>query len=296
MNMLRAAKAETHGAITIVNAMATGKGAALGVNLWTRATVALTDRPGDFKATNKTDPHEVADLAEATAKHVFVSLGVAQRLGAVIETESNIPVAVGLKSSSAASNAVALASLHALGTFMNDIEPIRLGVEASLRMGVTLTGAFDDACASFLGGLVITDNAQRKILKRFKPRGRLKVLIHVPQAKIYTRDIDSGSFKTIRPFVQVAHQEALRGNYWVALTLNGLVYSMALHQDSKLSTAALQAGALAAGVTGKGPAVAAVVSESKVDTVRASWKGTGGRIIETSLNFRKAKASRVLQS
>jgi len=294
--MLGAAKAETHGAITIVNAMATGKGAALGVNLWTRATVTITNQRGEFKASNITDPHEIADLAEATARHVFASFGVAKRLGAVIETESNIPIAVGLKSSSAASNAVALASLHALGKNVNDMEAIRLGVEASLKMGVTLTGAFDDACASFLGGLVVTDNTKRKILKRFKPRASLKVLIHVPQVKIYTRDVDPKSFKTIKPFVQVAHQETLRGNYWAALTLNGLVYSMALHQDSRLSTAALHAGALAAGLTGKGPAVAAVVSGSKMDAVRASWKGTGGRVIETSLNFRKAKVSKVLQS
>jgi shikimate kinase len=160
-------------------------------------------------------------------------------------------------------------------------------------MGVTLTGAFDDACASYLGGLVVTDNARHKILKRFRPKGSLKVLIHVPQGKMYTRDVDPKPFKIIKPFVQVAHQETLRGNYWAALTLNGLVYSTVLHQDSKLSTAALRAGALAAGLTGKGPAVVAVASESKMDAVRASWKGTGGRIIETSLNFRKAKASRV---
>jgi shikimate kinase len=287
---LRIAKAETHGAITIVNAMATGKGAALGINLWTRATVTLTNQPGKFRASNLTDPHENADLAEITAKHVFASVGMARHLGAVIETESNIPVAVGLKSGSAASNAVALASLHALGRSVGKMAPIRFGVEASLRTGVTLTGAFDDACASYLGGLVVTDNVQRKVLKRFKPKDHLRVLIHVPQAKMYTRDVDPKPFKVIEPLVQVAHQEALRGNYWTALTLNGLAYSTVLHKNTKLCTAALNAGAMAAGLTGKGPAIVAVVPASRRDAVLASWKNADGRVIETSPNFRKANA------
>ena len=35
------AEAISHGAATIINAIATGKGAAVGVDLWTKATVKL---------------------------------------------------------------------------------------------------------------------------------------------------------------------------------------------------------------------------------------------------------------
>jgi shikimate kinase len=286
--MRRAAEAVSHGAVTIVNAMATGRGAALGVGLKTHAVVALTNRPGEFVARNLTDPRENNQLAKVTAQSVFRRFGVDKRFGAVIKTDSNIPIAVGLKSSSAASNAVALASLRALGKNLSDLAVVRLGVEASFRAGVTLTGAFDDATACYFGGVVVTDNVKRRILKRFRPEGRLRVLIHVPKRKKYTCDVNRDSFRSIRPIIQTAHRSALRGDYWNSMTLNGLMYSMALGYDTKTTTTAIESGALAAGLTGKGPAVAAIVSERRRDDVRAAWLRFKGRVIETSFNFRKA--------
>ena len=46
------AEAVSHGAITIVNAMATGKGAALGIRLLTKAKVELTDEAGRISGRN----------------------------------------------------------------------------------------------------------------------------------------------------------------------------------------------------------------------------------------------------
>jgi shikimate kinase len=286
--MLRAAEAVSHGAITIVNAMATGKGVALGVKLQTRATVTVTNRSGVFVARNLGNPQENTKLVKAAAQSVFARFRVDKRFGAIVETDSNIPIAVGLKSSSAASNAVALASLHALGKRVSDIEVVRLGVQASFKAGVTLTGAFDDACACYFGGVVITDNLKRRILKRFRPKEDLRVLIHVPESKRYTRDIDPCSFRSVRPFIEAANRSALRGDYWNSMTFNGLIYSMALGYDTRAATTALDSGAIAAGLTGKGPAVAAIVPEPKKDNVREAWRPIKGHVIETSLNFRKA--------
>jgi shikimate kinase len=166
-------------------------------------------------------------------------------------------------------------------------------VEASLKAGVTLTGAYDDACACYFGGVVITDNMKRKILKRFKPKGKLRVLIHVPKMKRYTHDVDPKRFRGISPSVQVAHREALRGNYWNSMTLNGLIYSMALGHNTTAVATSLKAGAIAAGLTGKGPATVAIVPESKKDSVRSAWRRISGRIIDTSFNFQKAKVWRL---
>jgi len=286
--MLRAAEGVSHGAITIVNAMATGRGAALGVGLKTHATVALTNLPGVFVVRNLSDPRENSQLAKTTVQSVFRRFGVDKRCGAVIETDSNIPIAVGLKSSSAVSNAIALASLRAIGKNLSDVEVVRLGVEASFRAGVTITGAFDDAAACYFGGVVITDNVKRRILKRFRPKGRLRVLVHVPKMKKYTRDVDRDSFISIRSVIQAAHRSALRGDYLDSMTLNGLTYSMALGYDARTTTTAIDSGALAAGLSGKGPAVAAIVPERKKDEVRAAWSRFNGRVIETTFNFRKA--------
>lgn len=94
------AEATSHGAITIVNAMATGKGAALGIQLWTKARVTLIDNPGQIRARILEDSSESKSLICTTAKMILNEFAN-KKLGAIVETESNIPIAVGLKSSSA---------------------------------------------------------------------------------------------------------------------------------------------------------------------------------------------------
>jgi shikimate kinase len=291
--MRKAAEALSHGAITIVNAMATGKGAALGIRLWTKAKVTLTNHPGLFTGRNVSDPQEGTQLIETVARHVFREFRVEKRFGATIETYSNIPVAVGLKSSSAASNAVALASVNVLGKKVTDSQVVKWGVEASLKARVTLTGAFDDACACYFGGIVVTDNTRRKILKRFSPKSHSCVVIHVPNFKKYTSDLHQASLRKFRSYVSLAHREALKGNYWNSLTLNGLIYCKAFGYDATPIEDALNSGAIAAGLTGKGPGIAAVVPRSKVGDVLSAWKYVPGRIIKTSFNFQKARALRV---
>jgi shikimate kinase len=287
--MPRTAEALSHGAVTIVNAMASGKGAALGVKLWTRAKITVTSQAGSFVGRNVTDPKEDTSLIETVARRVFQSFRVDRRFGALVETRSNIPVAVGLKSSSAASNAVALASLRALRRKATDIQTVKLGVEASLQAGVTLTGAYDDACACYFGGIVATDNGKRRIIKRFKPDGRLRVLVHVPPRKKYTNQVDPQPLRKIRTLVELAQREVLRGNYWNSLTLNGLAYSTAFGYDTRPARQALSAGAVAAGLSGKGPAVVAIVPASNVNELLSAWRGFSGRIIQTSFNFQKAR-------
>jgi len=284
------AEAISHGAITVVNGMATGKGAALGVQLWTKARVTLTDNPGRIRARILEDPAESTALICTTAK-IILNEFATRKHGAIVETESNIPIAVGLKSSSAASNAVAAATFAALGRKTDDIKIVRLGVRSSLRAKVTLTGAFDDACACYFGGLVVTDNRTCRILKRFR-RSEFgnRILLHVPKSKKYSGDIRKGSFRRIVRLVDLAHQEALGSNYSLALTLNGIAYSSILGYDLSPVTDALEAGAIAAGLSGKGPAIAAIVPDRKVDYVISAWNSYPGRIIETTLNLKKATA------
>ena len=255
--------------------------------------MTLTEDRSLVEAHNLTDPHEDPTLLRTVVRLIFGKFRVPRHMGAIVETESNIPIAVGLKSSSAASNAIALATLEAIGKKGSGNEAIGLGVDASLRAGVTLTGAYDDACACYLGGLVATDNTRRRILKHFRPRDHARVLIYVPKGKKYTKDIDAKQLRNVKPFVEVAHREALRGNYWFSLTLNGLVYSNSFGCDTTPARQALHEGALAAGLSGKGPAVAAVVPSSKVGRVRSVWSSLPGRIIDTSFNFERAKVLEV---
>ncbi len=283
------ATAITHGAATIINAIALGKGAAFGVDLWTKAEVMLTDEPHVFKTEITSDSKESTILVEKTVSRVLKKFCLDKSFGAKITTWSNIPAAKGLKSSSAAANAVALASTAALGEKLDDLEVINLGVEAAFDAKVTITGALDDACASYFGGIVITDNLKRKIVKQLPLAEDLVVLFHLPLEKAYTANSNVIRLQTIKPLVEIAYTLALEGKIWEALTLNGLIYSSASGYNPAIALDALSAGAVAAGLCGKGPAVTAVTFKDKLDSVRASLQKYGGEILETHLNCEKAK-------
>lgn len=283
------ATAVAHGAATIVNAIALGKGAAFGVDLWTKAEVKLTNEPGIIEAEVVSDPKESTLLIERTVTRVLQRFSLEKSFGAKIKTTSNIPIAKGLKSSSAAANASALATTAALHKKLDDLEIVKIGVEASFDAKVTVTGAFDDSCASYFGGAVITDNLNREIIKQLPLPEDLTVLFHVPPQKAYTINSNIARLQTVKPLVQIAYEKALEGKIWEALTLNGLIYSSAQNLNTTIAVDALVAGAVAAGLCGKGPAVSTVVPNDKLDSVKAALQRYEGEILLAHLNCEKAK-------
>jgi len=283
------AEAVSHGAATIINAIATSKGAAIGVDLWTKVRVQITGEPGIIQGKIVSDPSENPVLIEKTVRKVLKHFNLEEKFGAKVETWSNIPIARGLKSSSAAGNAIALATVAALNKNLDDLTVVNLGVDGAIEAKVTITGAFDDACASYFGGIVVTDNLKRRIVKRFEMAEDLAVLFYVPAKKTYTISSDVRRMKEVASLVKIAYKEALKGNYWVALTLNGLIYSSALGYNPSIAVDALMVGALAAGLSGTGPAVTAIVSEEKKDLVRGALQAYEGEVLEARVNHEKAR-------
>ncbi|KUO41689.1 MAG: hypothetical protein AVW06_00765 [Hadesarchaea archaeon DG-33-1] len=277
------------GSATVVNAIATGKGAAFAIDLRVRADVELTDEAGKVVGQIAGEPSESTKLVEICARKVLERFKLERAHGARIKTTSKVPMAVGLSSSSAAANATVLATFAALGKKPNPRVVLNLGIDAAFEAGVTVTGAFDDAAASFLGGGVVTDNLKRRIMKRFRVDPKLDVLIYVPPSKLHTSQVDVARTKPLAKFVDIAHRQAFGGNIFGALTLNGLLYSSALGHDVTAAFNALRAGALAAGLTGTGPAVVAIAKPNNTDDIREVWRGRLGRIILTKPTIEGAR-------
>ncbi len=278
-----------YGAATISNAIATGKGAAFGISLKTTATVRL-NRTGIISGMIQGFPGEDTRLIELCAEKVLDRFGLS--LGAQIETVSGIPIASGLKSSSTAANAVVLAAYAAAGKArkglrLTDKQLLDIAVDAALEAKVTVTGAYDDAAASFYGGYVVTDNDKRKIIKKGPMDKRLKVVLYVPKERAYTAKVDVDRLKLVSGPALLAWKEASCGDRYTALTANGLIYSAALGCDTRIPLAALEAGAVAAGISGKGPAVAALTKDDPGKIISA-WKKFPGRIIRADINNNKA--------
>ena len=276
--MTRRGRATALGAATILNAVANWKGSAFGVDLKTSAEVVLDDSPqvrGDVPGIDDR-------LIVRSVERVLERFGVAA--GGVVRTNSDIPLARGLKSSSAAANAAVLATLDALGEELDPLDATRIGVAAALDAGVTITGAFDDAAASMLGGVVVTDNREMKLLHREEMDS--EVLLLVPEEKIFSKDTDVRRSRLIAPIADLIFDLALAGDYPRAMTLNGLVYCSALKLSSDPIFAALASGARGASLSGTGPAYAALVEDENIDDVESAMLDLGGRVIRTKVNNR----------
>lgn len=276
------------GSATIVNAIATGKGAAFALDLRVKAEVELTENSQDIIGDIEGVTGDTS-LIERCVENVLKKDGAIDQYGAKVQTSASLPVAVGLSSSSAAANATVLATASALGKELEDEEAINLGIEAAFETGATITGAYDDAAASYYGGGVVTDNEDRELLKRLDLDPELKVLIHLPPEKFYTADTDVERARLLSELVESAHEEALSGNLYGAQTLNGLLYSSILERSVKPALEALDAGALSAGLSGTGPATVAISEKEKVEEIEKRWGRSASEIIVTKPSEEGAK-------
>ena len=280
------ARASACGAGTIVNAIATWKGSAFAVDLRTTAEVELgkdiKSVQGDIEGGGD------ATLIERCVELVLKKFDYAG--GAHVRTSSEIPIARGLKSSSAAANAVVLATLSALGKKMEPLEAVCLGVQAALCAGVTITGAFDDATASFLGGIVVTDNRAQQLLKRVEIDS--DVLIFVPEERAFTLDTNVERSRLLAPAVGIAYDLALEDEFEKAMTLNGILYCAALGFDPEMILRGLEAGASGVSLSGTGPAFTALVKKNRINAVIRAWSDFNGKIIKTKINNEGARVER----
>ena len=283
--MKRSGYAYAYGAGTIINAISTWKGAAFGIELKTEAEVVLNDTK---KIHGYMDEGGDTRLIERCVELTLLHFG--SRSGANVATKSEIPIASGLKSSSAAANAVVLATLDALGEDLDPLEAVKIGVQAALEAKVTVTGAFDDACASMLGGFVITDNKKKELLRRFERDS--EVLILAPEIKVFSSSTNVARSRLIGRWVDMAYKEALAGNYEKAMTLNGFLYCAALGFSTEPIMLALDVGIEGVSLSGTGPAYTALGSPELLDKLEHVWSGIGGKVIRTKVNNRGGKICR----
>ncbi len=280
-------KVQSPGSATIINAISTGCGAAFGIELYVNADVELAGGEG---ITCISDQEVDTTLMEICARNVLERFKV--DTGVEIYTTSTLPVASGLSSSSATSNAVITALTHVIAeefsvkpdsVGLDDPGILNLAVDSSLEAGVTVTGAFDDASASYYGGVSITDNFKREVI-RSRKWDRQNILIYMPNRNSPTADADVARMKLLAPWVKLAFKEAVEGNINQALTLNGFLYCSALRFDPGIALDALEAGADAAGLSGTGPSFVAITNSKTIDAVEDVWKSYPGRVIKTTVD------------
>ena len=280
-------KASMHGAVSIVNAIATGKGATLGISLGIEAIVETQPGKGIIFENKE------SNLSSRLIRNVVemsVPKSELEKNKITIFVKSEIPSGYGLKSSSAISSVISLACAKIFKPKANDLEIIRDGVHASIKSKVSITGAFDDACACYFGGFVVTDNTNIKIIKSEKAPEDLSAIIFIPKSR---RRGNVKKLKILNGIFAQAWDLANKADYWNAMTLNGLATSAILGSNPKILTDLLDSGSLGASVSGNGPSIAAVVKNDKISSVKKVFSSLDGSMIISPINNRKAEVHEV---
>jgi len=254
-------KGTSHGAITVINAMPCGIGSTIGITLRTDAVFNPTGETKDVGISN--DPTENKEMARICVSETYKKMNIEEPEGWLLNIYSEIPISRGLKSSSSACNAIINSVISAERFEMDVIDKIKLGVNCARKANVTVTGAFDDACGCELGGLVITDNKKDEILFH-NDIGEYDVLIYAPKNKIKKTALPLNELKGISSKIE-GLVEVAKTNPFLAMTVNGMEIASVSGIDNSLAEIALSNGALGAGVSGSGPAIAIVLEKGDAE-------------------------------
>jgi len=231
--------------VSIVNALPSGLGATAAINLKVLANIV--------KEPSECEDRPLPSLVQAILSYFKLRYGIAKPC---VKISSQVPPSSGLKSSSA----VAIALIKALTQRYGIYEPSmpQLVAELSKLAGVSFTGALDDATAAYYGGIAFTDNNNMKVFRVCDINEDSSVVILIPSNVVRPR-IDINEMRRYGSFFQSVFDRALQGDIYGAMTLNGIAIARILYNRLEgVVMKALKLGALAAGVSGNGPALFAV--------------------------------------
>jgi shikimate kinase len=267
------------GAITIVNALLAGRGAALGIQLGCEVIAELDrTRPGEID-TLVIDPTSDTPLARASAAAALRWVAPNEGFHLRLAIRSDVPWACGLKSSSAVSVAVLDAVARARGRAPPAAELAERSARLCRDAGLSATGAFDDALACAGGGLALAENlAYRAVSWGPVPEEWVAVLWvppgrHAPSPEIAT------AFAGASSEGEGAFAAARSGDIPGAMARNSRAVERALGLDyERLRRASRAAGAIAGGISGMGPAFAALAPRTEVARVAAALPSEEGEV------------------
>tara|TARA_B100000029_G_scaffold9237_1_gene9819 strand:+ start:646 stop:1500 length:855 start_codon:yes stop_codon:yes gene_type:complete len=274
--------AKVFGAVSIVNAIAIGKGATLGIDTFVETRLKIKEGNGiNITSQNRTISSRLINklienlISKKTLRNTKIEL----------EFKSNIPTGYGLKSSSAISSAVILACAKAFGKSISDEEILTLGAKTSIQTKVSITGAYDDACACHYGGFNVTDNLKMKLIMRELAPRELQAVIFLPRSR------KRGNLKKLKEFddaFKKSWELARKSDYWNAAVLNGIATTSILNSDPNLIMKLMEKGAKCATISGNGPSIIAIVDKKNKSRVEKEFSGLDGRIMNANINNRKA--------
>jgi len=280
-------KSVVHGAVSLVNAIATGNGAAVGIDTFVKTTLEVKEGNGIYiTSDNKTISSRLINKVIQNS----VPKKQLEKIRLELDFQSNIPTGYGLKSSSAISTAVSMACSKAFQRKFTDKKILKIGVDSSIQTKVSLTGAYDDACACYYGGFNVTNNYKRNLVLRRPAPNNLQAIIFLPKSR---KRGNLKKLKNFKPAFEKAWELAKNGDYWNASILNGIATSSILNSNPELIFKLIEKGAIGATVSGNGPSIMAITKKGHNSNIKKEFSSLEGNIIISNINNKKAEVNEV---
>jgi len=255
-------------AITVVNALPTGVGCAIGIELFARAEVTVRPVASAAGGTWNVPADARTPLVEEALRTALDRFFPRATVEATLSLRSEIPAGRGLKSSSAVASAVLGAVARSAEATVSAVDLARLSAAVGRRAGTSATGAFDDALAGLRPGFVVTDNLHDTVLREGAVDPEYEVALLVPPTTHRPSPEWAAAFRAQADDGTRAVQAAREGRWWDAMDRNTeLVERVMGYRYSDLRHDLRRRGAVASGVSGLGPALATVAPGRRIEEV-----------------------------
>lgn len=277
---MRNIEVRCHGGISIISAFAQRFGASvsIGLEMAVRFSGSVHSTRGSIE-TEKTLGFLMKKYPGSTIPGITI--------------ESDIPQGQGLKSSSAFTLALVVGFISMNGMNVSELETLRLAAEASIANGTSITGAFDDLCSSYYGGVCLTDNVSMDLLKRYDSPGGHLLIAYNPEKYRITSRIDISTLRKYSESFSPLRDLVMNGYPLAASLINGNLIGEITGMNTDVMGYFREKGASYVSQSGKGPAVFAVFNRKRDldDATRHFPAGTGYRCISTEFTNDGIKVS-----
>jgi len=264
-----------NGGISILHALGLGRGCSVAIDLTT--TVNVHDEPIELH----NDQHGLLD----EVLRCWTEKGLPTPGTVGWEVLSNVPAGQGLKSSAALACAAIRALNEASWAGLSDSEVVDMAVDSQINCGCSVTGSMDDAWAAVEPGWKLVDPrlpASESVLFEGVVDDDLAVLVVLRGER--AAEVTAESFSENKHLFERALASLTNGSIMDALSSNGMAVASSTDDFEALRTCnlAIASGALAAGLSGSGPAIAVVCYPIDVHNIRNSLEQKGLEVMETS--------------
>ena len=267
-------RGSANGGVSVLHAAGLGKGCSIGIDLSTEVSLVIGE------AEVSPDEHGILD----SVMGVWIESGYPRPDDTGWRVSSEVPIGQGLKSSAALACAAAMALNEASWTALSDFDIVDIAVAAQRRSGCTITGSMDDAWAAISPGWKLVDPIQSSrdsVLLEGDIDEGLTVLIALRGPR--SAKVQSDSFSNQGKIFERAMASLSSGSVLSAMSVNGMAVAAATGDDEalRICNSVIARGAIAAGVSGSGPAIAIVCYEQGVEQLTDFLTESNMRVIHS---------------